>query len=154
MAAWQASSNVLATDRGSGVAGCSVFVVGIGKCPPSAPPPQRELVPGLVGAQFCRRLDQQPEDCGAIIVGQFDKARLGDKPAQFDQLPRALAALHLPGPRVMPRLLQCQAMAGAGRAALLIARCRQRAGQSPVRPARQKRTRRRVCAMPPVVADR
>jgi hypothetical protein len=43
-------------------------------------------------------------------------------------LPRTLAPLHLPGPRVMPRLSQSQAMAAAGRAALLVARCRQRVG--------------------------
>jgi len=154
MATQLTSGNALAMDGGSGVADCSVFVVGIGKSPLAAPPPQRELTAGVVGAQPCSCLDQQPEDCGTIIIGQFDKASLGNQPAQLDQLPRALAPFHLPGPRVMPRLLQGQAMTSAGRAALLVARCRQRAGQSPVRPARQKRTRRRVCAMPPVVADR
>ena len=153
MATRLAWGNVLATVCGKRVAGCSIFVLGIGKCPLSPPPPQRELNAGLVDTQLGRRLNEQPEDHGTIIIGQFDKTSLGDQPTQFNQLSRARAPLHLPGPCVMPRLLQGQAMAGAGRAALLVARCRQRLGQARVRAARQKRTRRRVCAMPPFVAD-
>jgi len=154
MATRLAWGNALAMDGGKRVAGCSVFVVGIGKSSLSPPPPQRELGASLIGAQLCRCLDQQSKYHDTIIVGQFDYSRLGNQPAQLDQLPRALAPLHLPGPRVMPRLLQGQAMAGAARAALLIARFRQCVCQARVRPARQKRTRRRVCAIPPVAPDR
>jgi hypothetical protein len=56
MTALFASGNVRATDGGKGFAGYSVFVVGKG--PLSAPPPQCELVAGLVGTQLCRRLEQ------------------------------------------------------------------------------------------------
>ena len=84
MAAWQALGNVLAMDGGNDVAGCSVFVLGIGKSSLSPPPTQHELIAGVVGAQLCRRLDQQPEDHGAIIIGQFYQAGLGDKPAQLN----------------------------------------------------------------------
>ena len=48
-------------------------------------------------------------------------ACLDDKPAEFDQMPRAFAALDLPGTHVMPRL--CRLMAVARRAVALERRC-------------------------------
>jgi hypothetical protein len=50
MATRLTSGNLLATVCGKRVAGCSVFVVGIGKCPLAASSPQRELTAGLIGA--------------------------------------------------------------------------------------------------------
>ena len=47
--------------------------------------------------------DEQPEDDGAIVAGELD------------QLARSLAALHLPGPRVMPRPLRLKPIAGLHR---------------------------------------
>lgn len=84
MATRLAWGNALAMDGGSGVGGCSILVVGIGKSPLPPSPPQRELVAGLVGAQFCRRLGQHSEDHGAIIIGQFNEARLGNEAAQLN----------------------------------------------------------------------
>lgn len=58
-----------------------------------------------------------PEQCavedGAVIASEFDNARLDDEAAEFDQMPRALATLDLPGAHVMPRL--CRPMPVARR---------------------------------------
>jgi len=59
--------------------------------------------------------DEQPEDDGAIVAGELDQIDLGDKAAKLDQLARSLAALHLPGPRVMPRPLRLKPIAGLHR---------------------------------------
>ena len=40
--------------------------------------------------------EQRAEDNGAIIAGQVRYTRLDDEATQFDQVPRALAALDLP----------------------------------------------------------
>lgn len=79
--------------------------------PPAAPPPKCQRFIAVVAAQCRRTLDQQPEDHCPIVVGQFDQTGLCHQPAQLDQLPRPLAARHLPLARVMPRQLRQQAVA-------------------------------------------
>lgn len=83
---------------------CSSFVIGGGKRPHSTPLPERQHGIAIRPAQFRCRLDQYAEDHSAIIVGELDDPSLGDEPAQFDQMPRALAPLHLPVAGLMPRL--------------------------------------------------
>ncbi|ABQ38286.1 hypothetical protein BBta_6371 [Bradyrhizobium sp. BTAi1] len=45
---------------------------------------------------------QRAKDGSAIIAGQVDESSFHDEPAEFDQMPRALAALDLPCAHIMP----------------------------------------------------
>ncbi len=47
---------------------------------------------------------QRAVDHGAVVAGEVHNPGLDDEAAEFDQMPRALAALDLPIPHVMPRL--------------------------------------------------
>ena len=57
----------------------------------------------LIALEFAGHPQQRAENHGAIIAGQVHDPGLDDEAAEFDQMSRALAALDLPGPHVMPR---------------------------------------------------
>jgi len=76
----------------------------------TAPSPQQYLLFAIISTEFRGRFNEQSENDGAIVAGDFDQIGLCDQPAEFDQLARALAALHLPRPHVMPRRLRLQAV--------------------------------------------
>lgn len=66
-------------------------------------------------------------DGGAVVVGEIDDAGFDDETAEFDQMPRALAAFDLPCAHIMPR--SCGLMAVARRPiAIECCSCR---GQTP-----------------------
>lgn len=72
----------------------------ISECTTSAPSPEQGSRITICVAQCCRRINENAEDHRTVIVGQFDKPRLGDEAAKLDQLSGAFAALHLPVARV------------------------------------------------------
>ena len=57
----------------------------------------------LIAFELVCHPEQRAEDDGAIIAGQVHDPGLDDEAAQFDQVPRALAALDLPCAHIMPR---------------------------------------------------
>lgn len=65
----------------------------------------------LVTAELVGHPEQRAVDDGAVVAGELDDARLDHKPAEFDQMPCALAALDLPVTHVMPR--PCRLIASA-----------------------------------------
>ncbi len=68
--------------------------------------------------------EQRAENGGAVVAGQFDKSGLDDETAEFDQMPRPLAALDLPRAHVMP--CPCRLMAVVRRP--IVAERRERRG--------------------------
>ena len=66
--------------------------------------PERSYLFTLIALEILCHPEQRAEDDGAIIAGQVHDTRLDDEAAQFDQVPRALAALDLPCAHIMPRL--------------------------------------------------
>lgn len=93
------------------------------KCTPSASPPQEQQLIALVALQTSRRFDQQPEDDGAVVIGEIDQLRLGDEAAELDQLSCPFAPLHLPFPRAVTVAPQDQPVAMRRRSS-----CRRHAG--------------------------
>ena len=57
----------------------------------------------LIALELVGHPEQRAVDDGAIVAGQVHDPGLDDEAAEFDQMPRALAALDLPGAHVMPR---------------------------------------------------
>lgn len=49
--------------------------------------------------------NQRAEDHDAVIAGQVHDAGFDDESAEFDQMPRSLAAFDLPCAHIMPRPL-------------------------------------------------
>jgi len=90
--------------------------------------------------------DHRAVDHGAVVAGQVHDARLDDEAAEFDQMPRSLAALDLPCPHVMPRPL-CLMPVARRPVALERRQCR---GQMPEQIAATgpERTQRRASPMP------
>lgn len=72
----------------------------------SESPPDATSMVALIAPQPVRHLEHRTVDSSAIIVGQINDARLHEEPAEFDQMPGALAPLDLPAAHVMPR--QCR----------------------------------------------
>lgn len=68
----------------------------------AAPPPQRERALTILAAQRCCGGYEYAQYYGAIVIGQLDEPGFRDEAAELDQLPRALAPLHDPGPIVIP----------------------------------------------------
>ena len=62
----------------------------------------------VLAAQSARHVDERAVYQRPVIFGQIDQSRVGDQAAQLDQLPGALAPLHLPIARVMPRPAQLE----------------------------------------------
>src|SRR5213595_2791475 len=58
--------------------------------------PERSRLFALIAFEPVCHPEQRAEDDGAIIAGQIHHTSLDDEAAQFDQVPRALAALDLP----------------------------------------------------------
>src|SRR5579871_1793125 len=58
--------------------------------------PERAGLFALVTLELFGHPKQRAEDDGAIIAGQFDDPGFDDETAEFDEMPRALAALDLP----------------------------------------------------------
>src|SRR5690606_9584397 len=59
----------------------------------------------LLAFKLVRYPEQRAVDHGTVVAGQVHNACLDDKPAEFDEVPRSLAALDLPCAHVMPRPL-------------------------------------------------
>ena len=53
--------------------------------------------------EFFSHPEQRTVDHGAIAAGQVDEPGFHDEAAEFDQVPRALAAIDLPRTHIMPR---------------------------------------------------
>jgi hypothetical protein len=67
----------------------------------------------LIALELVGHPKQRAENDGAIIAGQIHHTSLDDEAAQFDQVPRALAALDLSCAHIMPR--PCSLLAVARR---------------------------------------
>jgi hypothetical protein len=65
--------------------------------------PQLVGIFALVALELIGHPKQRAKDGGAIIAGQLHDASLDDEAAEFDQVPRALAALDLPVTHIIPR---------------------------------------------------
>ena len=65
--------------------------------------PERPCVFTLLALELIGHPEQRAVDHGAIIAGQVHDPGLDDEAAEFDQMPRALAAFDLPGAHVMTR---------------------------------------------------
>ena len=65
--------------------------------------PERPCVFALIAFELVSYPEQRAVDHGAIVAGQVYDPGLDDEAAEFDQMPRPLAALDLPGAHVMPR---------------------------------------------------
>jgi len=83
-----------------------------GKSTLSASPPQGQDLCAILASEPASRINQQAQDHSPIVIGKRDQIGLHDQSAQFDQMARAFAALHLPvAPGetcVMTRLTQLQ----------------------------------------------
>jgi len=101
----------------------------------------------LIALKLVSHPEQRAVDGGAIIAGQFHDTGFDDEAAQFDEVPRALAALDLPGAYVIPR--PCCLIPVA--CCPVAPECRQRRGQLSVQIAATgfERTRPRAWPMPP-----
>ena len=101
----------------------------------------------LIAFELVCHPEQRAEDDGAIIAGQVHDASLDDEAAEFDQVPRALAALDLPCAHIMPR--PCCLLTVARRP--VAPERRQCGAQLPVQFAApgSERTRLRAWPMPP-----
>ena len=65
--------------------------------------PQRSRLCALVTLEFVGHPEQRAEDRGAVVTGQIYDPSFDEETAQFDEVPRALAALDLPSAHVTPR---------------------------------------------------
>jgi hypothetical protein len=65
--------------------------------------PERPCAFTLLAFELVGHPEQRTVDHGAIIAGQVYDPGLNDEAAEFDQMPRPLATLDLPGAHVMPR---------------------------------------------------
>ncbi len=70
---------------------------------PSLLGPERSRMFSLLALELVGHPKQRAVDHSAIIAGQVHDPGLDDEPAEFDQMPGALAALDLPCAHVMPR---------------------------------------------------
>lgn len=112
----------------------------------AAPSPKRKRLIAGFATQRCRGFDQQSENCRPIVIGQFDQARFRNQATQFDQLPRALAALQDPGSLVVTRDLRLQPVARC----LRPVQCEDRSCQRlEHRAALSERRPSHACASPP-----
>jgi hypothetical protein len=73
-----------------------------GECLLSLYGPERSRLFAFIAFELVCHPEQRAEDDGAIIAGQVHYTSLDDEAAQFDQVPRALAALDLPCAHIMP----------------------------------------------------
>jgi len=101
----------------------------------------------LVALKLVDHPKQRAEDDGAVVAGQIDESSFHDEAAEFNEMPRALAALDLPHAHVMP--CPCGLMPVARRP-VAPERC-QRRGQVPeqIAATAPERTRPRAWPMPP-----
>lgn len=118
------------------------------RAPPPAAPQDHLLIAGFT-SQRRRGIDQQPQNDRPIVAGKLNQIGLGDEAAEFDQLTRTVAALHLPFPRVMPRRLSLKSVASLYRPPVRAPCCSQRFYEH--RRRYRERRRRRFCATPPFV---
>lgn len=75
----------------------------IRKRPRASPAPEQPRLLSILVAQPGDSFNKNAHDHRAIIVGKLDQARLHDEPPELDEVTRTLAALHDPGPAVVPR---------------------------------------------------
>lgn len=57
----------------------------------------------LIAFELVSYPEQRAVDHDTVVAGQVYDPGLDDEAAEFDQMPRALAAFDLPGAHVMPR---------------------------------------------------
>ena len=72
------------------------------KCAVAAPLPERQNVPIL--PHFGGQIEQRAIKRRPVIISEIDKSRFLNKPAQFNQVARALPPLHHPLPRISAAL--------------------------------------------------
>lgn len=65
--------------------------------------PQRPRVSPFVALELVGHPYQRTEDDGSVVAGEINDAGFDDETAEFDQMPRALAALDLPPSHIMSR---------------------------------------------------
>ena len=65
--------------------------------------PKRSRPFALIAFELVYHPEQRAEDRGAVVTGQIYDPSFDEETAQFDEVPRALAALDLPSAHVMPR---------------------------------------------------
>src|SRR5207249_4205580 len=65
--------------------------------------PERSRLFALIAFEPVCHPEQRAEDDGAIIASQVHDTSLDDEAAEFDQVPRTLAALDLPCAHIIPR---------------------------------------------------
>ena len=99
------------------------------ECALAAPAPQQERLVSPLALQCRGGLDENAEDRRTIIVSEVDEPRLGNQAAKFDQLARALAALHVPRALIMPRPLALEPVDYRVRATERLAGLRERVGE-------------------------
>ena len=87
----------------------------------AAPLPERQNVPIL--PRFGGQIEQRAVEGCTIIVGKIDKARLLNKPAQFNQVTGALPASHHPPPRIGAALISLGTAKGTLRSHHCLAGC-------------------------------
>src|SRR5215472_4359007 len=66
--------------------------------------PERQRLLAVIASELVGHPEQRAVDDGAVVAGQVHDARLDDETAQFNEVPRALAAFDLPRTHVMSRL--------------------------------------------------
>src|SRR6185437_4406450 len=79
--------------------------------------PERSRLLTLTTLELIGDPEQRPVDHSPVIAGQIDDASFHDETAEFDEVPRPLAALDLPRAHVMSRL--CDLIPAAGRSVAL-----------------------------------
>ena len=74
------------------------------------PPPANACFPfaahssrAMVALELVSHPEQRAKNGGAIIAGQIHDTSLDDEASEFNEMPRALAALDLTGAHIMPR---------------------------------------------------
>lgn len=65
--------------------------------------PERASPFALVAFELVSTPEQRAENHGAVVAGQVHDASFDDEATEFDKMPRALAAIDLPRPHVIPR---------------------------------------------------
>jgi len=109
--------------------------------------PQRSRPFALIAFELVGTPQQRAKDGGAVVARQVHDAGFDDEAAQFDEVPRALAALDLPLAHVMSRLCRLIPVACCS----VAPECRQRRAQMPAHFAGPgfERTRPRAWPTPP-----
>ncbi len=103
----------------------------------------------MIALELFGNPEQCAEDYGTVVAGQLHDSGLDDEAAEFDQMPRALAALDLPCAHIMPGARRLIAVA---RRAVAFERRQRRAQMlSQFAALAARKTSLRVSTKPPVL---